>query len=287
MSRAPKVCAIRKPCSISACDCSFAGWHRAGPRARSSGPSSWSAQSPENPHARVRQPTADSKTIVAERAIADAGKKLAARRSGRSERSEGRRIPPASTSSVTLVSRSKERPVGGSAKATPGMRHAAYDLWFGLSVEGEHKDISSGLHDNFQSDAAAGPHCQPRCRAYSPFASLGWQIARLESARMNFEDIFDRSDAAKRSAVRSRDRSACRPRRTKIGRRCAGSRYHHGLKPRRCMPIMLSPQRARSLPHHLAIRNGRRVRPPTFRRSLRAGPIRTNWWTAQRPPRTA
>src|SRR6202521_3206121 len=47
-------------------------------------------------------------------------KSLAARRSGRSESSEGRRMPPARTSSVTLFSRSKARP----AAAAP-MRHQA------------------------------------------------------------------------------------------------------------------------------------------------------------------
>src|SRR6266436_1469023 len=57
------------------------------------------------------------------------------------------------------------------------------------------------LHDNFQSDAAAGPHCQPRCRAYSPFASLGWQIARLESARMNSRISSTGAMPPKRSAV--------------------------------------------------------------------------------------
>src|SRR5437764_153454 len=46
MSRAPKVCAIRKPCSISAFDCSFGWMAPSGPSCAISGPSSWSAPMP-------------------------------------------------------------------------------------------------------------------------------------------------------------------------------------------------------------------------------------------------
>src|SRR6516225_5729969 len=47
-------------------------------------------------------------------------KSLAARQSGRSETSDGRRTPPASTTSVTLFSRSNERP----SAAAPIRHHA-------------------------------------------------------------------------------------------------------------------------------------------------------------------
>ena len=112
-------------------------------------------------------------------------KSLAARQSGRSAASDGRLMLPASTSSVTLFARSKESPHRGRADAAPGMRHVPHGVGFGRSFQSEHEDLASGSAAGFDEALRQTPASCHNPDAYSPFGPLGWQMARLESARMN------------------------------------------------------------------------------------------------------
>src|SRR5215831_3416807 len=122
-------------------------------------------------------------------------KSLAARRSGRSERSEGRRMPPARTSSVTSFSRSAARP----AAAAP-MRHQAC---------GTPRTVSGSAAPSMASTKTSRPAARQRstrrCGKPPPPATMpslpAIRLSRLadRTARIRtnkIDDVVYRGDAA-------------------------------------------------------------------------------------------
>ena len=153
--------------------------------------------------------------VVAERAIADACEKL--RRTPIRPQGGERRAPhpPASTSSLTSLARNRSRPLGGAADPAPGMRHGARPSSRSASPSRARTNTSrpaarqlsmtrrgnpplpammpSGACGNptraILGERSAIRRRRPRvlasARSREPAVAAGWQIARLESARMN------------------------------------------------------------------------------------------------------
>src|SRR3984893_18643048 len=123
-------------------------------------------------------------------------KSLAARRSGRSERSDGRRTPPASTSSVTLFSRSKARPV-----AAAPTRHHACGTPSTISVAAAPSMAKTKTSLPAARKLSTNRRAKPPPPATMPslpairLLGLANSAARIRTDE--FEDIFDWSDAAK------------------------------------------------------------------------------------------
>src|SRR6266481_899498 len=181
-------------------------------------------------------------------------KSLAARRSGRSERSEGRRIPPASTSSVTLFSRSKERPVAAAPR-----RHQACGTPRTISGSASPSRASTKTSRPAARQLSIRRSGRPPLPATMPslFAIrlLGLADSTAGIGAYEFEDIFDRSDAAKalggfahaiaQRAVREEQKLVGVAQAQDIITAEAASLHADNVEP----------AEARSLPHHLAIRN--------------------------------
>src|SRR5947207_11769299 len=123
-------------------------------------------------------------------------KSLAARRSGRSENSDGRRMPPARTSSVTLFSRNKARP----AAAAP-MRHQACGTPRTVSgsaapsmASTKTSRPSARQHSTSRSGKPPPPATMPSLPAIRLFR-LADRAARIRTDKI--DDVVDRRDAAK------------------------------------------------------------------------------------------
>ena len=133
-------------------------------------------------------------------------KSLAARQSGRIAASDGRRTPPARTSSVTLFSRNSARPLA----AAPS-RHQAC----GTSATVAGSAAPSSARTKTSRPAARQDSMRrrgsPPPPAMMPSLSViasrhcpfGWQMARLESARMNATMSSTGAIPPKRSATSS------------------------------------------------------------------------------------
>src|SRR6266404_980458 len=181
-------------------------------------------------------------------------KSLAARRSGRSERSEGRRIPPASTSSVTLFSRSKERPVAAAPR-----RHQACGTPRTISGSASPSRASTKTSRPAARQLSIRRSGRPPLPATMPslFAIrlLGLADSTAGIGAYEFEDIFDRSDAAKTlggfaHAIAQR---AVRGEQKLIGAAQAENVFTAEAAPLHADDV--EPAKTRPLPHYLAVRN--------------------------------
>src|ERR1700738_4567073 len=179
-------------------------------------------------------------------------KSLAARRSGRSERSDGRRMPPASTSSVTLFSCSKARPVA----AAPTRHHAC----------GTPRTISRSASPSMASTKTSRPAARQlsiKRRGKPPLPAtmpslFAIRLLRLadSAARIGtdeLEDIFDRSDAAKAIGdfVHTVAERAVRVEQKLIGFAQAENVFTAETAPLHADDI--EPAKTRPLPHYLAV----------------------------------
>src|SRR6516162_9745324 len=179
---------------------------------------------------------------------------LAARQSGRSVPSDGRRTLPAKTSSVTLFSRSKDRPF-----TAPPMRHQAWGT--PRTVSGS---AAPSRAKTKTSRPAARQDSTSRCGRRPPPATIpslpvicSFRLtdgaARIRADEV--KDIVDRGDATEAldGFVYTIVQRAIRREQELVG--AAESLDVLTTKAAALHPDNVQPAKSRPVPHHLAVRN--------------------------------